>query len=137
MSFLNLEVLKGKFIKSKGIMPHLKCPKICFWDKEIQKQTKIATHMDLWKYGQILTIQKSLTIKGLRFSKKWFLIWVYHLVLHYVLKPNNKFGMWINIIFFPFCDVWVRWPTHIFQLQKSIPHNSLHNEIVSLDPSPN
>jgi hypothetical protein len=26
--------------------------------------------MDLWKYGQILTIQKSLTIKWLRFSKK-------------------------------------------------------------------
>jgi hypothetical protein len=47
MSFLNLEVLKGKFIKSKGIKPDLKCPKICFWDKEIKKQTKIATHMDL------------------------------------------------------------------------------------------
>jgi hypothetical protein len=26
---------------------------ICFWDKEIEKQTKIATHMDLWKYGKI------------------------------------------------------------------------------------
>ncbi len=24
---------------------------------KIEKQTKIATHMDLWKYGQILTIQ--------------------------------------------------------------------------------
>jgi len=26
--------------------------------------------MDLWIYGQILTIQKSLTIEWLRFSKK-------------------------------------------------------------------
>jgi hypothetical protein len=26
--------------------------------------------MDFWKYGQISTIQKSLTIKQLRFSKK-------------------------------------------------------------------
>jgi hypothetical protein len=26
--------------------------------------------MDLWKYGQILTIQKSLIIKRLKFSKK-------------------------------------------------------------------
>jgi hypothetical protein len=31
---------------------------------------KQTTHMDLWKYGQILTIQKSLTIKWLRFSRK-------------------------------------------------------------------
>jgi hypothetical protein len=42
----------------------------CFWDKEIENKIKIATHMDLWKYGEILTIQKSLTIKQLRFSKK-------------------------------------------------------------------
>jgi hypothetical protein len=27
-----------------------------FWDKKIKKQTKIIIHMDLWKYGQILTI---------------------------------------------------------------------------------
>jgi hypothetical protein len=33
------------------------------WDKEIEKQTKFATNMDLWKYGQIWTIQKSLFIK--------------------------------------------------------------------------
>jgi hypothetical protein len=52
--------------------------------------------MNLWKYGQILTIQKSLAIKQLRFSNKRFFIWVYHLVLHYILNPNNKFEMWIN-----------------------------------------
>jgi hypothetical protein len=45
-----------------------------FGIKKIEKQTKIATCIDLRKYGQILTIQKSLTIKWLRFSKKRFMI---------------------------------------------------------------
>jgi hypothetical protein len=67
--------------------------------KSIFFGTKIATHMNLWKYGWILTIQKNLTIKQLNFSKKRLFIWVYHLLLHYVLNPNNKFGMWININF--------------------------------------
>ncbi len=62
---------------------------ICFWNKEIEKITKIATHIDLWKYGQILTIQKSLIIKYLRFSNKIFLIWIYHLVLHHILSNKN------------------------------------------------
>jgi hypothetical protein len=44
-------------------MPHLKKKLNMFLGQKIQKQTKITTHMDLWKYGQILTIQKSLTIK--------------------------------------------------------------------------
>jgi hypothetical protein len=70
-----------------------------FWDKKIEKQTKIATHMDLWKYGQILTNQKSLTIKWSRLSKKRILIGIYHFVLHYILSLNNKFEMWININF--------------------------------------
>jgi hypothetical protein len=42
-----LEILKGKPTKSIGIMPHLKISKKPFWDKEIEKQTKIATHMNL------------------------------------------------------------------------------------------
>ncbi len=96
-AILNLEVLKGKPTKSKRIMLHLKLSKICFWDKEIEKQTKFTIHTDLWKYGQILTIQKFLTIKRLRFSKKIFLVWVYDLALNYILSPNNKFGMGINI----------------------------------------
>jgi hypothetical protein len=33
-------------------------------NNEIQKQTKIATRMELWKYGQILAV------KWLNFSKK-------------------------------------------------------------------
>jgi hypothetical protein len=33
MSFFDLEVLKEKPIKCKGIMPHLKLSKIFFWDK--------------------------------------------------------------------------------------------------------
>jgi hypothetical protein len=76
--------------------------------------------MDLWKYGQILTIQKSLTIKRLRFSKNGFFIWVYDLVLHYLLSPNNKFGMWININFSILWFFEVRLLVHIFRLQKSI-----------------
>jgi hypothetical protein len=36
--------------KSKGIMPHLKL------FKKFENKIKFATHMDLWKYGQILTI---------------------------------------------------------------------------------
>jgi hypothetical protein len=37
MSFFDLEVLKEKPIKSKGIMPHLKISKKCFWDNVFEK----------------------------------------------------------------------------------------------------
>jgi hypothetical protein len=60
---LNLEVQKIKPTKSKLIMTYVKLSKTCFWDTKIEKQTKITTHMNLWKYNQTLTIQKSLTIK--------------------------------------------------------------------------
>ncbi len=40
----------------KNIAPFKTFKKICIWDKEIVKQTKIATYMDLWKYGKNLTI---------------------------------------------------------------------------------
>ncbi len=64
----DLEVLKEKCIKSKGIMYHLKLSKTYVVGiKKLKNKIKIATHIDLWKYGQILTIQKSLTIKQLRF----------------------------------------------------------------------
>jgi hypothetical protein len=43
MSFLNLEVLKGKPTKSIKIMPHLKLSKT----KKIENKIKIATHMNL------------------------------------------------------------------------------------------
>ncbi len=44
-----------------------KLSKKCFWDKKkLEKKRKIGTHMDLWKYGYILIIKKSLFIKGLR-----------------------------------------------------------------------
>jgi hypothetical protein len=78
-------------------MPHLKISKNMILG-QINWKKKKKLHL-IWKYGQILTIQKSLIIKQLRFSKKRFFIWVYHLVLHYILSPNNNFGMWINIIF--------------------------------------
>ncbi len=70
MLFFNLKVLKEKLTNFLGIMPHLKLSKTyAFRHKEIEKQTKIATHMELWKYGQILTIQKFpkyQTIKGFK-----------------------------------------------------------------------
>jgi hypothetical protein len=48
MSFFDLEVLKRKPTKSKGIMPCLELSKKkLLWDKEIEKQRKIVTHMDL------------------------------------------------------------------------------------------
>ncbi len=68
MSFLNLEVLKETHKFQMNNDPCKAFESICFWDKDIKKQRKIAIHMDLWKYGQILTIQKSLIIKLLRFS---------------------------------------------------------------------
>jgi hypothetical protein len=52
-----MKVLKNRLIHE---LCYLKknLQKIWFWDKEIDKQTKIAIHMNLWKYGKILTIQK-------------------------------------------------------------------------------
>jgi len=97
---LKFENLKGKTHKVlKNNAPSKTFQKILLEQKNWKKKTKIATHMDLWKYGQILTIQKSLTIKQLRFSNKRFFIWIYHLVLHHILNPNNKFGMQINVHF--------------------------------------
>jgi hypothetical protein len=49
MSFFDLElVLKGRPMKSKRIMPCLKLfKKMLLGQKQIEKQTKIAIHMDL------------------------------------------------------------------------------------------
>jgi hypothetical protein len=60
--------------------------------------------MDLWEYGQILTIQKSLTTRRSRFSKQRFLIWVYHLyyVIYWVSITNLECE---SIQKFPF--VWI------------------------------
>jgi len=44
-------------------MPHLKLSKNMFLGQKNWKKIEITTHMYLWKYGQILTIQKSLAIK--------------------------------------------------------------------------
>jgi hypothetical protein len=47
MSFFDLEVIKEKPKKSKGIMPHIKFKNNMLLGQKIEKQTKIATHMDL------------------------------------------------------------------------------------------
>jgi hypothetical protein len=53
-------------------MPHLKLSKNMLLGQINWKKNVI--HVELWKYGQILTIKKSSTIKQVRFSKKRFLI---------------------------------------------------------------
>jgi len=73
--------------------------------------------MDLWKYIQTLTIQKSLTIKQLRFSKNIIFIWAYHIVLHYILNLNNKFGMWIYIKIIHFV-IFQSYDQSIFSISK-------------------
>ncbi len=95
---------------------------IYFWDKEIEKQTKIATHMDLWKYGQILIIQKSLIIIQLNFQIKdssYEFIILYYII--YWIPITNLECESIHI--FSFCDGQIRQPIHIFRLQKSITTN--------------
>jgi hypothetical protein len=48
VSFFNLEVLKRKPTKSKGIMPHLKLSKNMFLGQgNCKANKKIATHMNL------------------------------------------------------------------------------------------
>jgi len=72
--------------------------------------------------------------------KKRLFIWVYHL---YILNPNNKFGMWINIFFsILWCSSQMTSPyfftskvhyllTNDFFINKW-PHRSLHNEMINL-----
>jgi hypothetical protein len=47
MSFLNLEVLKETHKFQMNNDPCKAFESICFWDKDIKKQRKIAIHMDL------------------------------------------------------------------------------------------
>jgi hypothetical protein len=44
--------------------------------------------MDLWKYGQIWTIQKSLTIKWLGFQRKdsWYEFIILYFIIYWILK---------------------------------------------------
>jgi hypothetical protein len=67
ISFFDLEVLKKKPIKSKGIMPHLKLSKNYFWDNVFENKINYNSYGFMKISNQILTIQKSLTIKQLRF----------------------------------------------------------------------
>jgi len=129
-----LKVLKGKPNKFRWIMTHVKFFKNMLLGQRNWKQTKIVTHMDLWKYGQILTMQKSLTIKQLRFSNKRFFIWIFHLILHHILNFNNKFGMWINIRNFIFLMVQLDNQSIFFNFKvhyyKQMNFLSINNHIV-------
>jgi len=91
---------------------------LCFWNKEIEKQTKIATHMDLWKYGEILTIQKSLTIFQRKDSSYEFIILYY--IIYWIQIKNLECE---SMLIFLMCDGIIKWLVHIFRLQKSITTN--------------
>jgi hypothetical protein len=43
-------------------MPHVDFVETFFCEGKKLKNVQIAPFMDLWKYGQILTIEKSITI---------------------------------------------------------------------------
>jgi hypothetical protein len=103
MSFFDLEDLKGKPTRSKEIMPHLKLSK-----NMILRQFFWKTNKN-WNSNGLMQILSNFShskvpssIIWLRFSKKRFIIWLYHLVLHYILSSNKKFGIWINNLFFIF-----------------------------------
>ncbi len=55
VSFFDLEVLKRKPTKSKGVMPHLKLSKnILLGQGNWRTNKKIATHMNLWTYENMV-----------------------------------------------------------------------------------
>jgi hypothetical protein len=127
-------------------MDHVKLSQNMFLGQIFFKSNKFRTCTDLWKYGQILTIQNSLIIKQLSFPKKIIHIWIYQLVSHYISNPNNKLGMWINMkisilwrynhstnLYFSISKV------HYCQQMNFLLINnrtfSLHNEIVDRDLS--
>jgi hypothetical protein len=58
MLIFKLEVLKGKPTMSIWIMAHVNFSKTYICEtKNVLEKTKIAIHMDLWKYGQILLLK--------------------------------------------------------------------------------
>jgi hypothetical protein len=100
ISFLHLEVLKGKATKSIWIMHDVKVFKNMLLGQKKMKTNKNCNWYGLMKIWSNFNHSKVLSIKWLRFSKNRFLIWVYHMVLHNIpLSPSNKFGMSINIVF--------------------------------------
>ncbi len=91
---------KSKTHKVIRTITHLRLSKTYFLKQFFWKRNKNCNSYGLMKIWSNFKHSKSLTIKWLRFSNKIFLVWIYHLVLHHKLSPNNKFGMWINIILF-------------------------------------
>ncbi len=57
--------------------------KYAFGMKKLKNKQNFIMYMDLRKYGQILTIRKSLVIKRLRFSKKSYLY--EFIILYYII----------------------------------------------------
>jgi hypothetical protein len=76
------ELLKSLETKCKSL--------VVLEQRKIENLTKIAIHINLWKYDQILIIQKSLTIEQLKFHRKdssyEFIILYY--IIYWVLITN-------------------------------------------------
>jgi len=88
MPFFNFEILKRKPTKSIWTIPAPSkvFKKYGFGGKKLKIKLKFIIHMDLWKYGQILTIQKFETMIWLRLRRERLLIWIYHFILQHILN---------------------------------------------------
>jgi hypothetical protein len=58
---------------------------------------KIAFHMDSWKIGSIQTIQKSIAIFWLKFSRDMLHIWIDYFIVTPTLAHYKSFGMKIDM----------------------------------------
>jgi hypothetical protein len=113
---------KRKPHKIHKLMPHLKLSKNMLLGQKNWRTNKNCNSYGLVKYNQISTIQKSLAIKQLGFSRNnssyEFIILYY--IIYWILIINLECE---SILKFLFCDVLIRQPIHIFWLQKSITTN--------------
>jgi len=73
-----------------------------FREKKLKFKKKNNYVKDLWEYGSILTIQKSLIKVWLWFLREDFHLKAYYLLLHHILSPYRWFGIKFNINFFIF-----------------------------------
>jgi hypothetical protein len=84
------------------------------WKKTTENQ---GNSKDLWKYGSILTIQKSLVGVRLSFLNENFHINIYYCMLHHILSCYIKFWLKTKWKFF---TILINWLVHVFEFQRFI-----------------
>jgi hypothetical protein len=67
------------------------------WKIIIRKTIKISFHMDSWKIRSIQTIQKSIAIFLLNFSRDMLHIWIDYFIVTPTLTHYKSFGMKIDM----------------------------------------